>query len=1041
MKTTWILMLATLVAFAGPATADETPSASPVNLLPNGSFEVGSAGWMLVETQIAGTRWGVSEADAAHGRRALFIDQREAAGFARRSRLQGPWFEHGETALLVSAMVRADEPCAIAIGLTHGEITGWDGPDPLSARETFDIGPEWRRVVLRVPRSLNRPREQYGERNPLARTVHTKSMAYLELNEPRTIWIDAVQANATDDQEAYPPPFAPAAPVELGWSVEHGGIFHDRPRFEAVVANHGNTPWDGTLHIRIRDYADRMVQLGTEPVAVAPGDSVTVKISLQDDALGFFKAALSLVDARHREVATEHLTMVRTEEGPGSDCIALTANASFSDNRVNTIRSAERLGFTQVRTYHMCNWQQCVPREGAWVSPAPLFERYFGESGIRTMVNFQNPPEWVIGPDGTTFFYPPQSLDAYRDYVRRAVSEIEPWVSSAAFVNEPNAHYHGSDRTYLAYQDAMFKTVRETAPGVTLCGLQPGTGAHAAFVRKMLKLGGRKLAGDMDVLAVQTHPFAYMPIEKNGWDRLQADLREVAAEYGIERIWTTEMGFETLAPEEDHMPIRTTRMTLLTDLVHTERTQADRLTRAALYGLASTFERFYAFHFGPCSPYNGILYQWSYSRNNHLVTPRPALAALAVANRMIAGTDRRAVREWTTPGLWGATFTGDGRRVDALWSVTGPQHVRLTAPEGVRVHDIMGNRIFLADDGAALLELGESPVYLVSDDPGRDPVVESLSVTWEPDSVWSGGPFRGAIGLADEGLSLSALRLRHGETGRELWSADAPENGGMPFAFDLDDVPGGPLPLAIEGVMEDGRVFVRRLEPMVMGDQAGRKAFESGEPLVVEDFDAVEVDGTEARTDRDIHLKAEVLFPWFDIRGDHVARALAAHDGLVRVTIEQPVGKQARGKPDWQALEVRMDAPLNWLAYRALRIRYRRDRPGDDGMLMPDPRSAQGISLRLGTADGSSFFASGGSSGPSVARDGDWYIATLPFDRVAGLNEKRAGVNYLQIWPNGPADDEDPFGFSIDRIDVVPRLDDAQDAGDAAVQEEINYAE
>jgi hypothetical protein len=1032
-------IVASILLCIGTAGAEEgPPAASPVNRIPNGSFEVGSAGWMLVETQIAGTRWGLSEEEAPHGRQALYIDQREAAGFTRRSRLQGPWFEHGETALLVSAMVRADEPCEIAVGLTHGEITGWDGPDPLSARETFDIGPEWRRVVLRVPRRLNRPREQYGERNPLARTVHTKSMVYLELNEPRKIWIDAVQAHEADSEEADPPPFAPASPVELGWSVEHGGIFHDRPRFEAVVANHGDARWSGQLHSRIRDYRDRAVQLGTEPVAVAPGESVTVKITLQDDALGFFKAALSLVDARHREVATEHLTMARTEEGPGSDFIALTANASFADNRVNTIRSAERLGFTQVRTYHMCNWQQCVPREGEWVSPAPLFEKYFGKSGIRTMVNFQNPPKWVIGPDGTTFAYPLQHLDAYREYVRRAVSEIEPWLSSSAFINEPNAHFHGGDRTYLAYQNAMFETVREAAPGVTLCGLQPGTGAHAAYVEKMLKLGGRNLVESMDVLAVQTHPFAYMPIEKNGWDRLQADLREVAAEYGIERIWTTEMGFETLAPEEDHMPIRTTRMTLLTDLAHTERTQADRLTRAALYGLASTFERFYAFHFGPCSPYNGILYQWSYSRNNHLVTPRPALAALAVANRMIAGTDRRAVRAFATPGLWGATFMGDGRRVDALWSVAGPQHVRVTAPEGVRVHDLMGNRVSLPDDGAGLLELGESPVYLVGDDPGRDPVAETLSVAWELDSVWSGGPFRGEIGLADAGLSLSALRLRHGETGRELWSAEAPQDGGTSFAFDLDDVPGGPLPLAIEGVMEDGRVFVRRLEPMVMGDQAGRRAFESGEPLVVEEFDAVEVDGTEARTDRGLHVKAEVLFPWFDIRGHHIARALAAQDSSVRVTIEQPVGKQARGKPDWPALEVRMDEPLNWLAYRALRIRYRWDCRGDGGTLMPDPRSAAGISLRLGTADGSSFFASGGSSGPSVASDGDWYVATLPFDRVAGLNEKRAGINYLQIWPNGPADDENPFGFSIDRIDVVPAL---ESAGEAAVQEGINYAE
>jgi hypothetical protein len=60
MKATGALFIPLLIALAGPVRANETaPAASPVNLLPNGSFEIGSAGWLLVEIQMVGTKWGV----------------------------------------------------------------------------------------------------------------------------------------------------------------------------------------------------------------------------------------------------------------------------------------------------------------------------------------------------------------------------------------------------------------------------------------------------------------------------------------------------------------------------------------------------------------------------------------------------------------------------------------------------------------------------------------------------------------------------------------------------------------------------------------------------------------------------------------------------------------------------------------------------------------------------------------------------------------------------------------------------------------------
>jgi hypothetical protein len=1055
-----------LVGLAAVRGEEPELAASPENRLPNGSFEVDSTGWMLVESMVAGTQWGVTADGAQHGLHALVIDRRGSLG-GGRTRLQGPWFEHGETALLVTAMVRADKPGRLSVGLTHGEIAGWKGKNPISARETFEIGPEWRQITLRVPRALNRPRGRFGTRNMLGRTSPTKSMVYFELDEANRVWIDAVQVNESPKNNAIAPPaFRPAAEVEMGWRVEHGGIFHDRPRFEAVIANHGEAPLSGSLEAGIEDFFGETVQQVREPVEVAPGGVVTVPVALQSDDPGFFKAALRLSGPDGTELARENLSFVRVEEGPGSDAMAITSSIAFSDDRVNVARSLDRLGFTQMRVYNFGSWNQCQPTEGEWVSPAPFLDAFMGGSGLRTQVNLCIAPDWVLGPEGTKFAYPPGHLDTYAAYVRRAVKEMRPWLSSAAFSNEPNAHFHGSVNNYLAYSRALHENVKAVAPEVDVAGIQPGSGGRGAdigYVLKILEPGGEDFVRSMDVLAVQTHPGAGMPVEKNGWAPLLAELRDVARQYGIKRIWSTEMGFPAHAPEEAHMPIRESQRTQLAALDPTERTQADRITRAALFGLASTFERVYLFHFTPVSPSNGIIFPWGMSRANHLATPRPALAALSFANRMLVGTDARAVRAFATPGLWGATFSGAGRRVDALWSVTGPQHVWVDA--GLQAFNAMGKPIPLGENGGALIELDGSPVYLVGTSAERDPVKEVLSVSWDPQTVWSGDPFRGEIHVSDT-ASLTALRVTDGKTGRELWSAKGPvdagtslgdrfwriisnlwsakgpvEAGTTAFAFDLE-APHGLLPLAIEGTMADGRTFVRRFEPMVLGNRADREIYERGEPALLEDFEAMEVQGVAGRSARGIAWSAEMLFPWHHIYGKTIKRSLTATGGTARVTVNQPVGKPNRGSPNWPALNAQIDEPRNWMAYRGLRIRYRMDREDRDGRIVIDPDlSASGISMRMGDADGNSFFIRP-DTGLSFQRDGDWYVATLIFDEVPGLLENRVNVNFLSLWANASADDDHPFGLSFDRIEVLPRIEEKHAA--PAVQpapDQINYDE
>jgi hypothetical protein len=1043
MKAPSALLIPLFIALAGPVRANETaPAASPVNLLPNGSFEAGSAGWLLVEIQMVGTKWGVTAEESTEGRRSLYIDRRTALG-PGHTRLQGPYFEHaGSRPLLISAMVRGEREGTIAMEFTHGEIPEWEGPSNLTFGESFEIGPAWRRITLRVPAWMNQPRERHGASVSLEGASHTKGMAFFKLEDDNRVWIDAVQANNAEVQDAAVPPFAPAAPVELGWSVDHGGIFHERPHFEAVVANQGADPWKGSLHVAITDLHGHRVQDDTAPLDITPGASKTVPLALRSDRLGWFKAALTLENEDRTAIATDTLTMIRAAEEPGGDAIAVTLQWTPSDNRVNGPRSLERLGFTQTRIYHIANWEDTEPKPGEWVDRSPMLEALLGGTGLRTLMNFQYPPRW-ISPNRKA--YSLEHLDAYKQYARRALTELRPWLSAASFVNEPNAFFLGSNEVYRVYQNVLYETVKEWAPELDVVGLQPGSrgGCDVDYVEEMLGEGGGELVRDMDVLAVQTH--AGWAMEDNRWAKRLADLRKVAERHGIERIWTTEMQNNVYSPEEAHFPTRGGREKRV-DITFTDRNQADRLTQAALYSLASTFQRFYAFHFMPVSPANGLVTTWGMSRVNHLMTPRPVLASLSVANRLLDGTRGRGAFDFVTPGLWGGTFAGEDRQVVALWSVAGPQHVRINTAGDAQLIDSMGNPVPSPDGAAWWVELTESPLYVVSPGPEADVVAEGLAVSWEPGKVWSGAPLRGEAALEGTGEGpgrTAALRLRKAGNVTILWENTEiePAAEGTPqrlaWAFPLDAEP-GPLPLVLEGVLEDGSTVLRRFAPVVLGDQSERAAYQSGKPLVVEDFESMEIEGNAGRSARGTTWEAKMVFPWHRIYGPSVKWDFTAQDGFVRAMPQQKLGQPARGKTNWPAIECVFDPPLNFQPYEGLRVRYRMDRRDRGGNFAIEPQySAMGVVL--GSPVGNRSLVYGGV-GDVIRRDGDWFVTEIPFENLPVLANDRSHISFLHFWC-GPANDKNPVWFSMDHVELMPRWDPPEQDAPGGRSGQIDFDE
>jgi hypothetical protein len=1024
MKTTFlgILMVLSVAARA------EEPPASPANLIPNGSFEAGLNGWLMLENWVIGAQWDSVAGEAPHGRRFLEVDWRDATVMPDSNPqclLMGPWFEHGETPLVLSAMVRSDAERTIKVGFTHGSAHHREGHE-----KDFEVGPGWRRISLLVPGGYNRhkPNKVWGPRVPLTGVSHTFGRPYFKFAEQGAYWMDTVQAVEAKDSRASME-FAPASDIEMGWSVTGSGVSHERPQFEVTMAHQGlEGAWSGTLRYRVTDYFGVEIRDETLPVELKPGERHTRGTEVPSDRRGYFHVDLSLADGQGNEIASDTLSLVRAMEGRGGNAIAVSVNQS-NNSHVNSLAVLSRLGFRQTRLYNFVNWEVVEPEKGVKAPVRPYTERLMGDTGMLTQVNIAKLPRWLLGGE-SVHSYPMSALEGFKDYARWTLREVRPWLSSVSYVNEPNAHYASPTKNYVAYQQALYGVVKAMAPDLDVVGIQAGSGSQGGglvnYTEQMLDAGGKPLVGAMDVLAIQTHPTSSLPFEIWRWDRVLARLRAVASAHGIKRLWSTEMSYLTLPPEEPY-PYRGD-LQRRKNAKPSERNQADWLTRATLHSLSSTFERVSAFHYPPMQHSAGYSWSWGLAKPNYAYTPRPALAALATANHLIAGLDEKHAPVFVTPAsLWGGVFAGEDRRVEAVWSAVGPQDVMIDSDGDLEILDLMGNPIEAPAGNPPILELGESPVYFCGAKTGPPPAREFLAVTWNPKDVWSQSPLKGRAvleGLDTRPVHVASLRIVETETGRELLGLDVaktiPPGAKTELAWEFPlDAPAGRYALTMEARLEDGQRFRRLFTPIVLGAVSEKERFKTGQPWVLDDFAKPSPGAGAVPSHAGGTWETQLTFPWFQLDAPAAGRAIEARDGLLRGVVTSRVGNIKRGKPGWIKLECQFDKPLNWLAFEGLRIRYRLDRPDDKGKLhMDNDLSSKGVHVTLVDAEGNVFHTTAGHPGLKYERDGDWYVAELCFDDLHALGEKRAQITTIKVVAGPPAQDENSFGLSLDRVEL-----------------------
>lgn len=700
----------------------QLPVEGRVNLIPNSSFECGTAGWGSYAPDL--NTWmgnvyalvGTLDAStAAHGRQSLRLAlssrDRDAPTF------YFDWFDpiRQPVRTLVTAHhgwapVTKGKPCTLSTAL-KASAAGVVGvllvrqAGARVQRQAFPLTCEWQRYAFTFT-----PESDYvwtGVGLDLAASGR----------EEATVWVDAVQLEAAPQAGAY----QPALPLEvLATSAQPGHLFLARDGRPAVTLtlqafNAGPTPRRAAAGVAVSDFRDEAV-LRQGAAFEVPGQSAAVQsVTLPVGTEGFFRVRV-------------------TPDGgpalPDLRCAVLhppaMADARFGMNHAYPwdflLPLAHQAGVTWWRDWSV-QWRTVQARADSpfdFHEPDVQIERVLGAGG-NALVLFPFPSsEWASTADSAAI-----SKVARQDYERRRLPLAFKPRDEAAFsryISASVAHYRGRATTYQVFNESLYTNYSLPATGghtvadyVRLLRLahaaikaeQPaavvvgglGVWADSNWTRDFVEAGGMQY---LDVLDLHLYPRG----RPEPYAESLGELRRRLVERGESKpIWITELGcYADDDPPKTPMAAAFGDAAMRRALHASERDAAVWLVRFSTLVAAQGVERIFL-HAGTCGEINGIdaggvLFEYG-------GTPRKMLPAIAVLSRLLPATatfDRTADLAETIKAYWFRTAAG---AVAVAWAPDGRSRPVPLAAD-VKAFDLMGNA-----QTANPLTVGREPVYLL----------------------------------------------------------------------------------------------------------------------------------------------------------------------------------------------------------------------------------------------------------------------------------------------------------------------------------------
>ena len=678
-----------------------------VNLVPNGSFECGTAGWGGITARLPG--WGnmnalVGEIDAstaAAGKRSLKIALNEKTTPVfffdyfdlQRAPVRMPltasvgWFPvtPGRTYTL-SAYLKADRPGVRAV------LAVYFGGDP--AIQTVTLTREWARYAFTLK----------------AREAYCYVAAGPDLRDATppeaTVWLDGVAF----EQAAAPTAFAPADPIEVGVETASGAYVFNEGEEVALIAtafNHGAAPAAAKVTVRLEDFFDAPAGEKTAKLELAPGSGATARLALDLKKKGAYRAL----------VRTEAGGRVRETRLRLAVIAPYTAKDSFFGmNHAypwdSTVALAGRGGMTWMRDWSL-KWQSVEPEKGTFTfaetdaqidRPLALGEK------MDLLLPFPSANWSSSAPAGVKadrnypanrqrMAYTPRDTGEFAAYVAACVNHYKNRAKTWEILNEPLYTDYSlprklgyGPREYAALLKAACGAAKRADPQSFVIGGIAGSGGQINLYEEFIKAGG---LDSLDALNIHNYPGLAPPETTEEWVGKIAGLMRAAGK--PRPIWLTEIGYYA----DDVLP-RPVRFEM--PVLESEKLCAAYYVRLAAVMLAGGVEKIF-YHAGSGSPLNshglaGIFFDYGDA-------PRKMFAAQSALANLLAPPAKFLEKLPAPEGLRAYLFETAAGPLLIAWAEEDAEGTLTLADARLTALDIQGNPL----DGRTL-KLSEYPIYV-----------------------------------------------------------------------------------------------------------------------------------------------------------------------------------------------------------------------------------------------------------------------------------------------------------------------------------------
>lgn len=722
-----------------PQAVEFTDTVAPAggkNLLPNGSFEVGAAGWSTLAQNVG---WGnmpslhgsIEAGKAPHGESFLRIplggshtpvlsfDYFQAVAQRQLSPLAASvgWIklEKGKPYTL-SASLRASQdgvPACLGVRVAQADTEGWT-----DHRKSVQLTRAWARYSVTF-----RPQRPFGF---VAVGPELKTEQDVEVD------VDAIQL----EQGAEPSAFAPFAPVELSLEpAQPAGIFEGQPAsWRLRAANYTDSAVALKVQYKVSDFFDRPLNLAGQTLSIPANSTASQPVQVPAEWKGYYRLQCSAEWTGGRlTLPPQRMAIVPAHAGKDSVC---GVNHAFVSPEL--IRLAGKAGVAWYRDWSP-KWQHVEPSPGEfqWENADVQINRVLkdGASVLPLLPPFPS-AEWNSEAPASqpTNGYPggrlrqawaPKDPNQLARFVEQAAGRYKDRVGVWEFLNEPvytsyalpGGHPDAPDgkaytpADYVALLKVAAAAMRKADPNCRVMG-----GIAGGPLRETREVIAAGCLGCVDIFNLHIYPGLRPP--ENFLGEMDQLLKVMDDAGGRKPIWVTEFayyGCDNL-PRKPFLP----EPSSWTDqrLLESERQCAEYTVRFFAVMLSRGVEKVFL-HSGASGAVNRPNMECPLF--DYGGAPRKVLPALAVMAGMLGEKPRFVGERHLEKGGYLVAFETSSNAVVMAWS-SDPDAGAALVPigiEGARCVDMMGS----VCSGA---ELTGSPIYIVAPPGSAKGVLEAI---------------------------------------------------------------------------------------------------------------------------------------------------------------------------------------------------------------------------------------------------------------------------------------------------------------------------